>query len=63
MEAQTWKHFPFRYRDPNAADLTLAAVVWYLLHIQPQVPEVIAGIAAFLVLRCVSYDRPAGKRR
>jgi hypothetical protein len=63
MEAQTWHDLPIGYRRPSTADLTLAAVVWYLLHVQPQVPEAIAATAAFLVLRCIGLKDSAGKRR
>ncbi|MFJ4469522.1 hypothetical protein ACIP2X_18795 [Streptomyces sp. NPDC089424] len=61
MEAQKWNSLGAQWRTPNYSEAALAGIVWYLLHTDPQVPEVIAGLAPLLLLRCFRRD-PAGKR-
>ncbi|MEU2991532.1 hypothetical protein AB0N20_29575 [Streptomyces griseoincarnatus] len=64
MEPQPWKSLGrIECRPPGVADVTLAGAVWWLLHTQPQVHELIAGTAALLLLRCVRIHNPAGVRR
>ncbi|MFF9116654.1 hypothetical protein ACF09Y_13815 [Streptomyces massasporeus] len=63
METHTWKNLGLERRKPTVADVTIAAVIWYLLHVEPQVPEVIAAAAAVLALRCFRVNDPARKRR
>ncbi|MEV0016636.1 hypothetical protein [Streptomyces tendae] len=57
METQSWQNLGAEWRRPDIADITLATVAWYLLHVQPQVPEAIAATVAFLLLRCVRINR------
>lgn len=63
MEPQTWKSLGLEWRRPGLAGIAHAGALWFLLHVQPQVPEVIAAAAAFLVLRCVRIGKPTGLRR
>ncbi|MGC9443113.1 hypothetical protein [Streptomyces sp. WG5] len=57
MEPQPWTNLGLEWRRPGVA---VAGAVWYLLHTQPQVHEVIAAAVALLVLRCA---RPLAGRQ
>ncbi|MFF5968191.1 hypothetical protein ACFY64_31610 [Streptomyces collinus] len=63
METQSWHDLAVEWRRPTPASVTLSATVWYLLHVSPQVPEVIAAAAALVMLRCVRRRRTAEIRR
>ncbi|MFC7897660.1 hypothetical protein [Streptomyces sp. NPDC057381] len=63
METHSWNNLPLEWRRPGLADTTLASTAWYLLHVQPQVPESIAATAALVILRCVRFRNPTGGRR
>ncbi|WP_411092260.1 hypothetical protein [Streptomyces sp. 049-1] len=63
MEPQPWRNLGLEWRRPGIADIALAGAVWYLLHTQPHVHEVIAAAVALLVLRCARIRKPAGSHR
>lgn len=63
METQPWNNLPIEWRLPGIADMAIAGTAWYLLHVQPQVHELIAATVAIVILRCVRFRTPAGSRR
>lgn len=62
METQSWKNAGVEWRRPDIADVILSAVAWYVLHTDPQIPEVVAAVTAFILLRCVRRN-PSRTRR
>jgi hypothetical protein len=45
------------WNRPHPVDLTIAAALYYLLHLQPQVHEAVAALIALAALRCVGIKR------
>jgi hypothetical protein len=57
MQPQRQRAVTIAWGRPRPADFVIAGALYYLLHLQPQVHEVIAVITAFAALRCVSVRR------
>ncbi|MEU6331978.1 hypothetical protein ABZ851_32695 [Streptomyces sp. NPDC047049] len=57
MEPQTWRGVRVRWTRPHASDLTVAGALYYLLYLQPDVPQLIAAAVSILSLRCIRIDR------
>lgn len=61
METQTWRGLGVEVRRPGFTDVTVSGCLFFLLHIQPDVPELAAVGIGFIALRCIRY-RPRTTR-
>lgn len=61
MEPQMWRGLGVEWRRPRAGDVVVACALYYLLHLQPDIPELGAASVAISALRCIRY-RGRGSR-
>lgn len=57
MEPQRWRGLGVEWRRPHFADVLVAGTLCYLLHIQPDIPDLGAVGVALGSLRCIRYRR------
>lgn len=57
MEPQSWRGISVKWKRPDVADLVVAAALYYLLYVQPEVPKLIAAAVAIAALRCIRVGR------
>ncbi|WP_329053706.1 hypothetical protein OG873_30555 [Streptomyces violaceus] len=57
MEPQSWRGISVKWTRPHVSDLVVAATLYYLLYLQPEVPELIALAVAIASLRCIRLGR------
>ncbi|MDN3249734.1 hypothetical protein [Streptomyces sp. ZSW22] len=57
MEAQSWRGISVKWTRPHVSDLAVAATLYYLLYLQPEVPGLVAVAVAIASLRCIQLGR------
>ncbi|MCX4233259.1 hypothetical protein [Streptomyces ortus] len=57
MESQRWRNLGVEVRRPTPATVVVALAMFYLLHLQPDVPEAVAVCVALVVLDCIRMRR------
>ncbi|MGY5014671.1 hypothetical protein ACWCY6_42515 [Streptomyces sp. 900105755] len=57
MESQSWRNLGVEYRRPALAGIVISAVLYYLLHPRPEIPELAAACIALAALDCIRIRR------